>query len=147
MTSLCSFASPGDPLCSVLGGGLCAQVVPAVASRCDPATASLNLELDGAVVTWLDKATALLGLKTGRLVTACLRRQAGVVRELLVHSVGSGSVCSCASRVSDDLLFLGSWSGDSLLVRYHPVLEGDPAATPALPSSQLHASSTPSGVG
>lgn len=114
-------------------------MVPAIASRCDPATAALNLELDAAVVTWLDKATALLSLKTGRLVTACLRRQAGTVRELIVHPVGSGSVCSCISRLSDDLLFLGSWSGDSLLVRYLPVLEGVPPQ-PVVPHPMVHMS-------
>jgi len=103
------------------------EVLPAIASRCDPATAAFNLELDGAVVTWLDKGTALLGLKTGRLVTASLKFSAGVVRDILIHGVGSGSVCSCGTRISDDLLFLGSWSGDSLLVRYLPVLEDEAA--------------------
>jgi hypothetical protein len=64
-------------------------------------------------------AAALLSLKTGQLLLVTLRFE-GVkaANKMQVAVVGSAPVASCAVRLTSDLLFLGSATGDALLVRH-----------------------------
>ncbi|KAI8464986.1 MAG: CPSF A subunit region-domain-containing protein [Monoraphidium minutum] len=85
----------------------------------------LELEADGARGAWVAPNVLLLGLKTGQLVMVSLRFEGGgaAATKIAVAPAGGGPAVSCACSLGPMLLFLGSWAGDSLLVR---------CATPAM---------------
>jgi cleavage and polyadenylation specificity factor subunit 1 len=96
----------------------------------------LEAEADAARVAWLSPHAALLALRSGQLLQLGLHLRGGGgagggggggagaggggggPARLSAVAVGGASVPSCACTLTRDLLFLGSWTGDSLLVRY-----------------------------
>jgi hypothetical protein len=64
---------------------------------------------------------ALLSLKTGQLLLVGLRFQGRAATRISVALSGTAPLLTCASTLTDSLIFLGSSSGDSLLVRYTPL--------------------------
>lgn len=86
-----------------------------------PYAPGIDVELDGAHVSWLTGNSCLLGVKTGELLLVQLSTQGAAKGSDVIKVTPSGGapVMSCAVPLSNQLMFLGSWTGDSLLVRYY----------------------------
>jgi len=91
----------------------------AAVARGAPKAPGLELECDGARGTWISPNAMLMGLKTGQLVVISLRFDGSstTATKISVTPVGGGPVISGACCLGPTLVFLGSWAGDSLLVR------------------------------
>ena len=96
------------------------DVHPAAVSECikfcDKSMAESNLDCDAARATWLNDNTALLCLKHGQLLLLLLEKRGSSVT-IKVAKAGSAPPPSAACTLASDLIFLGSITGDSLVVK------------------------------
>jgi cleavage and polyadenylation specificity factor subunit 1 len=98
------------------------QLHPAAASVvlkfCDASYSSWNMDLDGASIAWLSRTTALLGLRSGQLLLAEIQKRSGNFGVKLARA-GAAPPTSCIAALGPSMIFVGSASGDSLLLGYH----------------------------
>ncbi|XP_022736191.1 cleavage and polyadenylation specificity factor subunit 1 isoform X2 [Durio zibethinus] len=79
---------------------------------------SFNVELDAANATWLLNDVALLSTKTGELLLLTLVYDGRVVQRLDLSKSKASVLTSGITTIGNSLFFLGSRSGDSLLVQF-----------------------------
>ncbi|KAJ1967451.1 mRNA cleavage and polyadenylation factor subunit, partial [Dispira parvispora] len=105
--------------------------------------ASPQLLLERSQGVFLDPTTLLLSLTTGQLLLVRCQSHGRSVSGLFLALVGYSVVPSCVARISNELLFLGSATGDSLLIRVRAPPKGLQTAplvshgTPSVPQSDL----------
>lgn len=81
----------------------------------------MDVELDAAVGCWLNNLTLLLALKTGQLILIQLILDRDSVKDVTLVKCGGAPLVSCLTVITQDLLFIGSCQGDSLLVKFNPL--------------------------
>ncbi|MEW5299110.1 MAG: hypothetical protein WDW36_002156 [Sanguina aurantia] len=102
------------------------DTVPAV-SRNATFIPGLEVDLASATAAWLSPTACLLSLTSGKLLALAIRFEGPVERRLQVVQTGSMSVAASGglTALGAGIVFLGSWAGDSLLLRYSlKALEG-----------------------
>lgn len=92
------------------------QAASDVLAFCDTSCAHWNLDCDAACAAWLSSTTALLGLKSGQLLLVELKRQGGAWK-VVVGRAGAAPQPACMATLSSSIVFIGSVTGDSLLVQ------------------------------
>ncbi|KAK9815325.1 hypothetical protein WJX72_001813 [[Myrmecia] bisecta] len=98
------------------------ETVPAAALHA-PRAEGFEIELDAANAAWLSDTTLLLALKTGQLVLVNLHMESSVVCRIQLTKAGAAPPTSSACSLGQGLVMLGSWLGDSLLIRAIPQKE------------------------
>ena len=110
------------------------DVLPAVATKAGklafPDGQPMELDLEFAVVEFVSPNVALLSLRDGRLMQLRLVADRSRVRTLEVRPCGACSIPSCATALGAGLLFLGSYVGDSALLRFRLVRGTAAASSP-----------------
>ncbi|KAK9839426.1 hypothetical protein WJX81_001424 [Elliptochloris bilobata] len=104
------------------------DAAPAAATGA-PRAEGFDLDLIGSAGAWLTDSTLLLALQSGELAFVHLHADGGLVKRLRVSRAGFASPSAGMCRLDEELLFMGSWAGESLLVRSVP--EGAVLALPA----------------
>ena len=95
------------------------HAAPSAAARAAPPPPGLDADACGAAVAWLADGVALLALASGQLVVVRVERGArggGGGATLSASRAGAASPATTLATVGPGLAFLGSWSGDSLLL-------------------------------
>lgn len=94
----------------------------------------MELELQDAVGAWLTPSMLLLTAASGRMALLSLEVAAGSVRRLKLQPSREGPPPSCACRLGQSWVFLGSYAADSLLLHASP--EGHAVSLPSWPPSR-----------
>ena len=111
------------------------DTLPAIAAKAGKLTfpdgPPADLDLEFAHAAFVSPTTALLSLRDGRLIQLRLVADRSRVRALEARPCGACSVPSCAAALGAGLLFLGSYVGDSALLRFR---QGRGASTDVAPA-------------
>eukprot|EP00899_Mesostigma_viride_P011454 jgi/Mesvir1/20309/Mv19903-RA.2 len=110
---------------------------PEAANSADVSASQLEVEVDAAKTTWLLPNVALLSLKDGVLLLLSLTHDGREVRHMELTRVGSATLASGMCMLGEELLFIGSRLGESMLVRISRPGDGDEDALPASKRSRL----------
>ena len=98
------------------------DTLPAIAAKAGKLTfpdgPPVDLDLEFSHAAFVSPSTALLSLRDGRLIQLRLVADRSRVRALEARPCGACSVPSCAAALGAGLLFLGSYVGDSALLRF-----------------------------
>ncbi|KAK9800221.1 hypothetical protein WJX73_000021 [Symbiochloris irregularis] len=110
------------------------EAAPAAATGA-PRAEGFDLDLAGTASVWLSNAALLLSLASGDLLMLMLQQEGSVVRRLKVVGTGiNTSPATALCRPGAQLLFLGSFSGDSFLVHTNAEEGAKPAAPQIVPA-------------
>ena len=111
------------------------DVLPAIAAKAGKLTfpdgQQADLDLEFAHAAFVSPSTALLSLRDGRLMQLRLVADRSRVRALEARPCGACSVPSCTAALGAGLLFLGSYVGDSALLRFRQARGAAADAAPA----------------
>lgn len=92
------------------------QEASAAATKSAERAEGVEVDLLDLVSTWLTPSVLLLALASGQLLLLSLEVAAGAVHKIGLQKASNGPVASCACRLGQSHVFLGSWAGDSLLL-------------------------------
>ena len=118
------------------------EVVPQLAAKAQLAP-GLSVDLDRAHAAFVDSHLALVALATGQLLQLQLISDKQRVRKLEIAPSGACSIPSCMFPLGQQLMFLGSALGDSVLLRLRPASKATKAAEGELEESDERAFKRP----
>ncbi|CAL8463354.1 g2888 [Coccomyxa elongata] len=95
------------------------EAAPSAASSA-PRAEGLELDLADCSGAWLADTTLLLGLASGQLILVNVQSEGSSAKRLKVSKAQGAPPPSCMCKVGPELLFLGSWVANSLLIRAVP---------------------------
>lgn len=93
------------------------EYASSISSRCPHPPSGIDAPARALHVAWLSDSTAAVALQNGMLLTLQLVGTAGAVRSISLVQSGTAPPLTCLVALSPELLFLGTYVADSLLVQ------------------------------